>query len=268
MSIKERGFAMITGASSGIGALYADRLARRGHDLVLVARNLNRLNAVADRVRRDTGRAVEILPADLNDRGELAKIETVMRDDRRIVTLVNNAGVGATAPLLASDVDKMSAMVALNVDALMRLTYAAAPRMVAQGGGTIINIASVVGITPEVLNGVYGGTKAFVIAFSQSLHHELAAQGIKVQAVLPGATRTDFWAAAGADLGQLPREIVMQAEDLVDAALSGLDQGELITIPSLPEVAAWQAYEQARQAMAADLSRSEPAPRYRAPQAA
>ena len=146
--------------------------------------------------------------------------------------------------------------------ALTRLTYAAVPGFLARGQGAIINISSIVGIAPEMLNGVYGGSKAFVVAFSQSLHHELAARGLRVQAVLPGATATDFWAKGGLPVEHLPQEIVMPAEAMVDAALVGFDRGELITIPSLHDETPWQAYEAARQAMANQLSRSSPAPRY------
>ena len=199
------GTALITGASSGIGAVYADRLARRGHDLILVARNPDRLQHVADRLASSTGRAIETLAADLNDKADLARVEARLRDDASITMLVNNAGVGATGPLLASDVDKMEAMIALNVGALTRLTYAAAPGFVARGGGTIVNIASIVALAPEQLNGVYGASKAYVLAFSQSLHHELADKGVRIQAVLPGATATEFWASAGLPVENLPQ---------------------------------------------------------------
>jgi short-subunit dehydrogenase len=142
------------------------------------------------------------------------------------------------------------------------LTYAAVPAFVNRGGGTIVNIASIVAIGPERLNGVYGGTKAFVLAFSQSLRHELANSGVRVQVVLPGATATNFWDTAGRPIEQLPAQIVMSTEDLVDAALDGLDQGEFATIPALPDAAQWQAYEDARQAMQPNLSRAKPAARY------
>jgi short-subunit dehydrogenase len=132
----------------------------------------------------------------------------------------------------------MKRMIALNVEALTRLTYASMPSFVNRGAGTIINIASIVAIAPEILNGVYGGTKAFVLAFSQSLRQELADTGVKVQVVLPGATATDFWRKSGRPLEQLPQQIVMSAEDMVDAALAGLDQGEFVTIPALKDAAA------------------------------
>lgn len=257
-----KGVALVTGASSGIGAIYADRLARRGYDLILVARNRTRLDGLAKQLSDQTGRAIEVVAADLGDKADLARVEDILRTDASITVLVNNAGVGATAPLLASDVDKMEELIDLDITALMRLTYAAAPGFVARGGGTIVNIGSIVGVGPEILNGVYGGAKAFVLAFSQSLHHELADKNIRVQAVLPGATATEFWDIAGTPVEHLPNEIVMKAEDMVDAALAGFDQGELVTIPALPDAADWNAYEAARQTLMPNLSRSTPAPRY------
>jgi short-subunit dehydrogenase len=164
--------------------------------------------------------------------------------------------------LLNADVEKMDDMIRLNVGALTRLTYAASPGFIARGKGTIINISSIVAISPETLNGVYGGSKAFVLAFSLSLHHELAEKGVRVQAVLPGATATDFWDIAGVPVHQLPAAIVMSADDMVDAALAGLDQGEVITIPSLADKADWDRYEAARRAMSGKLSSAVPAPRY------
>jgi uncharacterized protein len=259
---KTKGTALITGASAGIGAIYADRLAKRGYDLILVARNESRLAALAKRLKDATGRSVETIAADLNDRTDLARIETTLRTNASITLLVNNAGVGAAAPLLNSDVEKMDEMIRLNVGALTRLTYAAVPGFVARGGGTIINISSIVAISPETLNGVYGGSKAFVLAFSQSLQHELADKGIRVQAVLPGATATEFWDIAGLPVHNLPAAIVMRAEDMVDAALAGLDQGEIVTIPSLPDKDEWDRFEAARRAMSGKLSSAVPARRY------
>jgi short-subunit dehydrogenase len=258
-----RGTALITGASTGIGAIYADRLSRRGYDLILVARNRERLNALADRLTGDSGRSVRILVADLAKKDDLARVEDVLRSDASITLLVNNAGIGATGQLLSSDIDRMEDMIALNVGALTRLSYAAVPGLVARGAGAIINIASIVAIAPEVLNGVYGGSKAFVLAFSQSLQHELKDKGIRVQVVLPGATATDFWGIAGTPVEHLPGDIVMRAEDMVDAALAGFDQGEFATIPSLPDAADLAAYEAARQKLLPNLSLSTPADRYR-----
>ncbi|MDR2327752.1 MAG: SDR family oxidoreductase [Acidovorax sp.] len=263
MTSQHTGTALITGASTGIGALYADRLAQRGYDLILVARNRERLHALAKDISDRSGRAVEVLIADLNDRAALAQVEQRLRTDAGISLLVNNAGIGTHTPLLQSDVEQMTRMVELNVTAPMRLAYAAVPGFVARGRGAIINIASIVAITPETLNGVYGASKAFVLALSQSLQHELGDKGVQVQAVLPGATATDFWATGGLPVENLPKTMVMRAEDLVDAALQGFERGEKITIPSLHAFEQWEAYEAARQAMAGQLSKAEPAPRYR-----
>ena len=172
-----KGIALITGASTGIGAIYADRLAKRGHDLILVARNKERLASLARRIANDTGRKVETVEADLTSPADLRRVEDILRTNAGISMLVNNAGVGATAPLVASDVDKMEDMIRLNVTALTRLTYAAVPGFVARGNGTIINISSVVAIAPERLNGVYGGTKAFVLALDAVARSRARRQG-------------------------------------------------------------------------------------------
>ncbi len=253
--------ALITGASSGIGALYADRLARRGYDLILVARNKSRLEQVAMRLRSETGRQVQLIQADLAQPAQSALVEQILADGG-IDLLVNNAGVGAVTPLLQSNLNDMLAMIELNVTALTRLTYAAVPAFVRQGHGTLINIASIVAVGPEILNGVYGASKAYVLALTQSLQHELAAQGIRVQAVLPGATATDFWAAAGLPHEQLPAEIVMSTADMVDAALAGLDAGEVVTIPPLQDGADWDQFEQARKALSQRFGHTKPGARY------
>jgi len=258
-----QGTAVITGASTGIGAVYADRLARRGHDLILVARNRNRLNELAECLTAQTGRSVEVVVADLTNAADLRRVEQILRTDASITTLVNNAGIGSASPLVDSDVDAMESMIDLNVTALTRLTHAVAPKLAARGQGTIINIASIVAIAPEILNGVYGATKAYVLAFSQSLHHELGAKGIRIHAVLPGAISTPFWDVAGYPVENLPSENVMDVNDLVDAALAGLEAGELATVPSLPDIAEWNAYQAARAAFTLDkLSRAKPAARY------
>jgi short-subunit dehydrogenase len=262
MTEQHQGTALITGASSGIGAVYAERLARRGYDLVLVARNRERLTAMADRITTQTRRSVEILDADLADRLQLGVIEAKLKEDASIALLVNDAGIGTHTPLLDSDVSKMTQMIELNVTALMRLSYAAVPGFVSRGKGAVINIASIVSIAPEILNGVYGGTKAFVQAFSLSLHHELADKGVRVQVVLPGATATEFWPKGGLPVEHLPKEIVMSAEDMVDAALVGFDRGELVTIPSLHAVNEWTAFEALRQTISSHLSSNVPAARY------
>ena len=261
--LTHKGTALVTGASSGIGAVYADRLARQGYDLILVARNQDRLDTLASRLKRETGRSVAVVAADLGSTPGIRQVEEVLRTDAGITMLVNNAGIGATAPLVQSDPDQLDAMIALNVVSLTRLTHAAAQAFVQRGAGTIVNIASIVAIAPEMLNGVYGGTKAFVLAFSQSLHHELSKQGVRVQVVLPGAISTEFWDIAGMPVKNLPQSIVMTADNLVDAALAGLELGELVTIPSLPEAAQWDAVDAARKALGPNLSATQPAARFK-----
>jgi uncharacterized protein len=260
-----KGTALITGASRGIGAVYADRLAKRGYDLILVARGDAPLKGLAARLSSGTGRYVTPIVADLNDKADLSKVEARLKDDPSITMLVNNAGTASVAPLLNADIQRMEDMIALNITALTRLTYATAPAFVARGAGTIINVASVVGIDPEALNGVYGASKAYVLALSHSLQHELADKGIRIQAVLPGATATDLWEIAGLPWQKLPPSIVMSTEDMVDAALAGLDQGELVTIPSLHEGDDWTRFEAARRAISKKFGNSQPAARYEIP---
>src|SRR2546430_5041437 len=223
MSDSSKGTAVVTGSSRGIGAVYADRLAKRGYDLILVARAQARLETLSARLTRETGRSVTLLPADLNDKAALAKVEKILRNDQIITMLVNNAGTASIAPLLNADVEKMDEMIALNITALTRLTYAVAPAFVQRGAGTIINIASVVGISPEALNGVYGASKAYVIALSHSLQHERADKGLRIQAVLPGATATQLWAIAGLPYQNLPAPVGTAPEAMVATAPLGLD---------------------------------------------
>lgn len=263
MKTDSKGTAVITGASAGIGVIYADRLARRGCDLVLVARDKERLKSVAARLTQETGRSIRVVAADLTNQTDLTGVEDLLRSDETVHVLVNNAGVGAPAQLLDSSVERLTGMIELNVSALVRLTHAVLPALL-ERGGAIINIASVVGIVPELLNGVYGGTKAFVLAFSRSLQKEFANRKTRVQVVLPGATATDFWQIAGTPLEEVPNGLVMKAEEMVDAALAGFDRGEFVTIPSLPDIADWEAYEAAREKLIPNLSLSSPARRYRA----
>ncbi|WP_146645518.1 SDR family NAD(P)-dependent oxidoreductase [Labilithrix luteola] len=239
-----KGTAVVTGASSGIGRVYAERLARRGHDLILVARDRPQLEALAIRLAHETGRCIETETADLSDKGDLTRIEALLSSDPKVSLLVNNAGVGAPASLLDSDAGELARMVDVNVTAVMRLTRALLPQFLSRGSGAFINIGSILGIAPEVENAVYGGTKAFVLAFSLALHKEFAQRGIHFQAVLP-------------------RQNNMGANDLVDAALIGFDGGEVVTIPSLPDVSDWEGDEVARQHRMPNRSLRGPGARYR-----
>ncbi|WP_186204521.1 SDR family NAD(P)-dependent oxidoreductase [Burkholderia gladioli] len=261
MTASTKGIALITGASAGIGAIYADRLAKRGYDLILVARNQDRLDALASRLAAETGRSVTPLVADLNDRASLAKVESVLRENAGITMLVNNAGVGSVASILNGDVDAMEDMIKLNITALTRLTYAVAPAFVARGAGTIVNISSVVGIAVEMLNGVYSASKSYVLSFGHALQRDLAGKGVRVQSVLPAATATEFWDVAGY-AKQKEAASTMTADDLVDAALVGLDAGELVTIPTLHDGEGWTRWEADRRALAPQFANAKAAPRY------
>jgi short-subunit dehydrogenase len=255
--------ALVTGASSGIGAVYADRLAKRGHPLVLVARDKARLEALADRLRGETGVGVEVAPADLLSKTDLAHVERRIAEDASIGLLVNNAGVATRGTFLESDPDELERVVGLNVLAPTRLAAAAAKSFIARGGGAIINICSVLALAPERTNGAYGGSKSYLLNLSQALHAEAGARGLKVQAVLPGLTRTEIFDRVGRDMNALDQSRIMEVGDLVDAALAGFDRGELVTIPSLPEEGDWKAFESARLKLGPNLSRNRSADRYR-----
>jgi len=264
MSKREnKGVALVTGASSGIGAVYADRLARRGYDLLLVARDKARLDELAKRLAGETGVKVEVLKADLTARPDLLAVEQRLRNDTAISLLVNNAGLGPQGPLLSADIDYLDRMIDLNVGAVNRLAIAAAQTFAARGQGAIINIASVVALIPEIFSGSYSGSKAFVLNLTQALQSELAGKGVRVQAVLPGLTRTEIFDRVGRSFDEFDPATVMDAGDLVDAALAGFDQGEAVTIPSLPDVADWNAAGAARMALGPNLSKNRPADRYR-----
>ncbi|AGL86128.1 MULTISPECIES: SDR family NAD(P)-dependent oxidoreductase [Pseudomonas] len=262
-SIQSQGTALVTGASSGIGAVYAERLAERGFDLLLVARDEGRLKVAANALSDKYNVQVEVLKADLTLKKDLLNVERRLRDDSRISLLLNNAGVAANGALAGADLDQMEHMIQLNVVALTRLAGVAATSFSATGRGAIINIASVVALIPERFNATYSATKAYVLSLTQSLQAELKGSGVRVQAVLPGVTRTEIWERSGLDAKAIPAEMVMEVQEMVDAALSGLDQGELITLPSLPDPADWQALVAARLALGPNLSRSSAAARYK-----
>lgn len=263
-SVSDLGTAVVTGASSGIGKVYAEKLAARGYDLLLVARDAGRLEALAQTITRASGRKVEVLPADLGKPEDVARVARRIGEDAAITMLVNNAGMGTSGNVVGAEVGPTDAMVQLNVVALTQLSMAAVNAFSRRGRGTLINIASVVAFMADVLTGAYGATKSYVLALTQSLHNELKDGPVRVQAVLPGLTRTEFFERAGIDAAQFPSEAMMSADDLVAAGLTGLDLGELITIPPLPDAAAFEAMERARIAMQPDLSQGRPAARYRA----
>lgn len=253
---------LITGASTGIGATYADRFARRGHDLVLVARDAARLDALASKLKGETGVAVDVLPADLTNLEQLAVVETRLRDDDRIGILINNAGAGLGGSFVDQSTDAVDRLIALNTTSVARLASAVAPRIAARGDGAIINISSAVCLAPEYGMIVYGATKAFVLFLSQGLALELGPKGVYVQAVLPAATGTELWGRAGmvgADLSGM-----MDVNELVDAALVGFDRREGVTIPTLHEGELWDAFDDARKAMVPRFAQLLRADRYAA----
>ena len=251
---------LITGASSGIGATYAERFARRGHDLVLVARDKARLEALATHLRQQYRVAVDVLQADLTQSSDLEVVEARLRDDSSIGILINNAGIAQSGGFLEQTAQSLTTIIALNTVALTRLASAIAPRLVQAGEGAIVNIGSVVGLAPEFGQSVYAATKAFVQLLSQGLSHELSAKGVYVQAVLPAATRTEIWERAGIDINTLPE--VMDVGELVDAALIGFDRRELMTIPPLHDAARWDALQGARLALLGDVRMAHAAERY------
>jgi uncharacterized protein len=226
------------------------------------ARDIERLNAAAARLKEQYGVDVEPLQADLTVPADVRKVEKRLREDDRITLIVNNAGVGAGGKVVDSDIDYLERMIAVNVTAVNRLTAAAVQAFAPRNNGGIINIASVVAIVPEMFNGSYSATKAFVLSLTQALRAELGDSKVKVQAVLPGLTRTEIFERAGGSVDSLDPSMVMEVNDMVDAALAGFDQGELITIPSLPDAADWAALDKARGALGPNLSHDKPAARY------
>lgn len=257
--------ALVTGASSGIGAVYADRLAARGYDLILVARRADRLVALSETLSKTHGVNVEVVTADLEKDADVAKIEKVLIDDASVELLVNNAGLARLRPLVDSSFDDTQSQVSLNITALTRLTQAVLPRFVSRDSGTIINVASVLAVHSLAISAVYSGTKAYVLAFSRGLQEELANTGVKVQVVLPASTATEIWSegVSGVPLSALRQETIMSAEDCVDAALTGLDKGEAFTWPSVADASLWTKYDAARVALFAATQTGTPAPRYR-----
>lgn len=253
--------ALVTGASSGIGAAYAERLARRGHDLILVARDQQRLDASAARLRQTYRVSVDVLRADLTLPADVATVEARLREDARIGILINNAGAAQSGGFLQQTAEGIDRLVALNTTALTRLAAAAAARFAAAGTGAIVNIGSVVGLAPEFGMSIYGATKAYVQFLSQGLSLELAPKGVYVQAVLPAGTRTEIWERAGIDASTMTD--LMDVDELVDAALVGFDRRETVTIPPLSDAGRWGALEGARQGLLSGIQQAHAAERYR-----
>jgi short-subunit dehydrogenase len=225
--------ALVTGASAGIGAAFAERLARDQYDLVLVARSRDRLDALAKRIRDERGMEAEVLAADLTLPEELARVEKAIAADSRLELLVNNAGFGTYGPFAELDPEREELEIRLNVIALVRLARAALPVMLARGHGSIVNVSSLAGWQPCPHNATYGATKAFVNSFTEALHEELRGSGVKVQALCPGFTRTEFQERAGIDTSSLPDFAWMEPAQVVEASLEGLRRGEVLCVPGV-----------------------------------
>ena len=220
--------ALVTGATAGIGAEFARQLAARGHDLVIVARDAARLESAATQLRA-YGVAVEVLPADLADDDGCARIE--WRCGEGVDVLVNNAGLGTTGAFHEVDRDSEEHLLRLNVRAVLRLTHAALPPMVARGSGSIINVSSVAGFAPGARAATYSASKAWVTNFSESLHLQYAEQGVRVLALCPGFTRTEFHSRADMDVSGVPDRMWLAATDVVRTALADLDAGRSLSVP-------------------------------------
>jgi len=262
MSNKTLGKALITGASAGFGAIYADRLARRGYDLILVARRAAKLEELAEKLAREYGVDVQVVGADLAAPADLERVATLAGSDPDITMLVNNAGTATLAPIAATQPADHDAMVDLNAVALSRLSMAALVAFKARDKGTIVNIGSVLGFMVLPVSSIYSATKGYVINFTQGLQQEVQGSNVFVQLVLPAASATDIWEVAGLPLSALDPNTVMQPDDVVDAALAGLDQHELVTLPSLEDANLWWQYVELRGRMFAAAQRSKPASRY------
>ncbi|WP_426342920.1 SDR family NAD(P)-dependent oxidoreductase [Pseudoduganella sp. S-14] len=259
--ITDSKIAVITGASSGIGAAYAERFARRGYDLVLVARRAERLQSLAASLTDQYGVRVESLVADLASEEGQARVEQRLASSPAVSVLVNNAGIARLATISTSPLQDSLAQIALNMTALTRLTHAILPGMLARNTGSIINISSVMALNTLPISSVYSGSKAFVLAFSRGLQQELADTGVKVQVVLPAATATEIWDQSGVPFAALPPEAVMTTDNLVDAALAAFDQGETVTLPSVAELGMIDNFESSRIALFGAAQTGKVAPR-------
>ncbi|MBP2168345.1 short-subunit dehydrogenase [Erwinia toletana] len=257
------GTALVTGASAGIGATYAERLAQRGYDLILVARDRARLESLAATLASTYSVHVEVVAADLTRDEDVSRIAQRLTDDAQISLLLNNAGMSVDGDFLTADINKIEVMIALNVTAPTRLAHAAGNSFKTRRQGTIINVSSVLSLVHESANGAYNATKSFVLTLTRALDRELQGHGVRVQAVLPGLTRTEIFERSGRSIDDLPAHMVMEVATMVDASLRGLDSGEVVTIPALEDIGQWQQYDTARSAMIPGLSLSQPASRYR-----
>jgi short-subunit dehydrogenase len=259
-----KGTAVVTGATGGLGALYAAGLAERGYDLLLVGRQQQALDAVAVAVAKKAKGKIDTLVADLAEPAELARVEARISSDPAITALINGATAVTFGPLATVIPEAVDQTIAVNITALTRLTRAVLPGFLARGAGSIVNFASVLAFHPWPEFGVYSAAKAYVVSFSQALQGEVAGKGVLVQVVTPPAADTGFWNRAGLPVSNLPAGAVMKPQDLVDVALKGLDRREPWVFPSLAEPAIWEDYQKTRQSLVGGLMNGTPAARYAA----
>ena len=257
--------ALITGASSGIGRLYALKLAERGHDLVLVARREDRLRDLAAEIAAAHGMKAQVLPADLESEEGIARVEQRIAQGEKLDLVVNNAGYAARGLVAQLDGPAFERMLQVNVVALVRLSSAAMRRMAAEGSGAIVNVASGSVFAKIPGNAGYGASKAFVISFTRYMQAEAEAEGkgVFVQLLIPGIIATDFHEVAGADVSRFPPHMVMDAEQFVTGAVRGLEFREPVCIPAMPDLAEWEAYAAAEGRLLPNVSRDRIAERYR-----
>lgn len=221
--------ALITGGTAGLGAEFARQLAARGDDLVLVARDAARLQERADDLAQRYRVHVEVLPADLSDRAQLAVVEERLRDlGRPVDLLVNNAGFGTNQLFLDGDLDEEQRQLDVLVTAVLRLTHAALPGMVRRGTGGVINVSSVAGF---IAGGTYSAAKSWVTVFSEAVDRQVQGTGVHVTALCPGFTHTEFHQRAGMDVDHLPDWMWLDAPDVVSAALADFRRGKPVSVP-------------------------------------
>jgi short-subunit dehydrogenase len=257
-----KGTAVVTGASAGIGMVYADRLAAQGYDLILVARRADRLHELTKRLSAQYGVRATALVEDLSKDAGIDAVVSAIAADPAVTMLVNNAGVATLSGFTDADLSKHEAMNALNVNALVRLCYAVLPRFRQQDKGVLVNIGSVLSLHTLPISSVYSGTKSYVTSFTRGLQQEVAGTGVQVQLVMPSATDTEIWDIAGVPVENLGRERVMSVDNLVDAALAGLANGELVTLPSVEDIRLWEEYDAAREKLFQASQSGKPASRY------